>query len=159
MDLKLKDEITKILIAKPGMSIGELAKKTNNYYSYTHKLISNMEHQGLVKVEKITVGNKETTKCWIADDYKSKWINSLKIIINSLSQDLEVKAALAILYVFALINVLKPLVSEPVLMAGAVIESDAVFQVVTPVSFDWGLIVLVLVPLFLVIWFIRKKAQ
>jgi predicted transcriptional regulator len=43
MDLKLKDEVTKLLIEQPGLSIGELAKKTGNYYSYTHKLVSEME--------------------------------------------------------------------------------------------------------------------
>jgi len=160
MDLKLKDEITKLLIATPGMSISELAKKTKNYYSYTHKLVSNMERQGLVRVEKSS-GSKEFTKCWVADDYKSEWINSLKTIIHSLKQDIEVKAALAILYIFALSSVLTPVVNErqSVLLASAV-ESSADFAVKSvsaPLpSLDWGLIVIILVPMFLLIWFIRK---
>ena len=90
MDLKLKDEITKLLIANPGMSISELAKKTKNYYSYTHKLVSGMERQGLVRIEK-SAGSKEFTKCWVVDDYKREWINSLKTIIHSLNQDIEVR--------------------------------------------------------------------
>lgn len=158
MDLKLKDEITKLLIAAPGMSISELAKKTGNYYSYTHKLISGMERQGLIRVEKSS-GSKEFTKCWVASDYKSEWIKSLKTIIHSLKQDIEVKAALLILYIFALSNVLAPDVnsSQSVLLASAVESDLAVKSVSAPLpSLDWGLIVIILVPLLLVIWFIRK---
>ena len=160
MDLKLKDEITKLLIANPGMSISELAKKTKNYYSYTHKLVSGMERQGLVRIEK-SAGSKEFTKCWVVDDYKSEWINSLKTIIHSLNQDIEVKAALLLLYMFALTSVLSSDASnvsnESVLLATAV-QSDLAFRSVDASLplLDWGLLVVILVPLFLVIWFIRK---
>ena len=52
MDLKLKDKITKLLIESPGISISELAKRTGNYYSYTHKLIKEMQEKGLIIIKK-----------------------------------------------------------------------------------------------------------
>lgn len=117
MDLKLKDEVTKLLIANPGVSISEIARRTRNYYSYTHKLLFRMERDGLIR---------------------------------TLSKDVEVKAAVAIMYLSIIFLLVIPL--EPQVFA-------APRPGITPsVEFNWVWIILIIVPVLLVIHYLRKKS-
>lgn len=102
MDLKLKDEITKLLVEEPGLSISELSKKTNNYYSYTHKVVSEMEERGELIIKHKEEGNKKITVCELNPDYKHDWISKVKRFIKSVSSDAEVKAAITLMYSFLL---------------------------------------------------------
>ncbi|MFA5406257.1 MAG: hypothetical protein WC307_02780 [Candidatus Nanoarchaeia archaeon] len=151
MELKLKDEITRILIESPGSSVSSIAKQTKNYYSYTHKLLSKMEREGLIKIER----DANNTKCFINNDYKKEWLADLKRVINSLSKDVEVKAAVAIMYVTILILVISPMftATEQRLMA---FEIGTDYN--TPViEFNWAWIILIIIPLLLIINYLRVK--
>lgn len=158
MNLKLKDEITKILIEKPGSSISEIAKKTKNYYSYTHKLISLMEKQDLIRIEKSTQKNKEITKCYIKEEYKHEWIAQLKKIIYSLKNDIEIKTALALMYILILVNV-TPQNNQTLLTASydTQIETTIARNATINPEINWNLIVIIIVTALIIIKMIRKR--
>ncbi len=149
MDLKLKDKVTKLLIASPGISIAGVAKRTRNYYSYTHKLLSRMERDGLIHIEKVKRGNREITRCFIASDYKREWVSDLKRLLHSLSKDVEVKAAVAVMYLSIILLLVFP-------------QTPQVFAAPRPgatpaVDFNWTWIILIIVPVLLVIHYFRKR--
>jgi len=166
MDLKLKDEITKLLIESPGISISKLAKKTGNYYSYTHKVVSEMEKEGLLEIEKAMEGKKEVTICRLKEEYKKEWVWSLKKIVMPLLKDVEVKAALAIMYLFLLFTSIGK-EEQPLIMAAG---RDAVFAEAAPMagtvvqsaaesSFGMDVIIVLLVPLLMAVWYLRKRKR
>ncbi|MBN1923645.1 MAG: hypothetical protein JW791_02705 [Nanoarchaeota archaeon] len=158
MDLKLKDEITKILIETPGVSISELAKRTGNYYSYTHKIINDMKKDNLIIVKKTKKDKKTITLCELSDDYKNNWIMNLKKLLKSVTKDLEVKAAITIMYGYFIISYLRP--KQEGLLASSLIETSEVS--ITNLAAETNNIVkiiLLLIPLLLIMWFIRKKKR
>ena len=156
MDLKLKDEITKLLIQSPGLSIGEIAKKTGNYYSYTHKIIASMEKKGLLFIEK--KGN--LTKIFLDKDYKFKWANEIKNLFDALKKDAEITASIILSLLFLALNIndINLQRSNDYLMATA--ES---FDTIAPQSVsrelprDYSIIFLILIPVLLIIWIIRNN--
>jgi len=165
MDLKLKDEITKLLIENPGISVSEIAKKTKNYYSYTHKLLKEMEKQDLLNIKKIKKGKKELTVCNLNPEYKKDWVNGVKKFFKSMLKDAEVKAALLLSYGFILINQLNKFEPKNDMLMGAVFE-DSLQSLeeraisVSLINFDWvQLGIIVIVPILLLIYFYKKNKK
>ena len=162
MDLKLKDEITKILIEEPGMSIGEIAKKTKNYYSYTHKLVSEMESLGLLNVTKTKKGKKEITKCVIKEDYKKQWVEDLKKFMKSLLKDAEIKAAFLMMYLFVAIQFVQKIIPQQEQMF-AMAEMDAALRapvqeaITSSIQLSAELIILIIIPLLFGVWLYRRR--
>jgi hypothetical protein len=158
MDLKLKDELTKLLIESPGISISQLAKKTNNYYSYTHKILSEMEKHNLVVIEKTKKGNKTITICRLSDDYKHDWVMSAKKFFKALVKDAEVKTAFLLMYGFLIFTLFtQGPAQEQVFMAmetGDLVAAPAVVQT-QPINF--GLIIVMIIPVLIGVWFLRRK--
>lgn len=156
MDLKLKDEVTKLLIETPGLSVSELAKKTNNYYSYTHKLLKQMEKNNLVNIKKKKKGKKVITYCELKPEYKQKWVNSFKRILKAVFKDAEVKASIILMYFFLLLNNqpnperMLSLAEETVINSG----EQAITQ-----SIDYKTILLIVIPILLIIWYVRKRRK
>ena len=170
MDLKLKDEITKLLIEEPGLSISQLAKRTKNYYSYTHKVVSEMEGLGLLTIEKIRKGKREITICRVKEDYKRVWVKDLRKFLKALMKDAEVKAAFLLMYLFVAITFVQKLLpaQQPeALMAGAdmsagVLESAReVVQGTVSNGLQFGVeaLIVIIIPLLLLVWFYRKRKK
>lgn len=171
MDLKLKDEITKLLIEQPGMSISELAKRTKNYYSYTHKVVTEMEKQGLIKIEKTKKRKKkkEVTSCTLTLEYKKEWVGSLKRVVHSLLKDVEVKASFALMYAYVLITTLGGLAQpqmEKTFRGADLVAAPpqgvgpelAAAQTQLP-ALGFAHLVLIIIPILLLIWLLRKKKK
>jgi len=156
MNLKLKDEITKILIESPGMSISELAKKTKNYYSYTHKLLSEMKRQKLIQIDKVKKGKRTVTIVRLVDDYKHEWVMDVKRFFKSLLKDAEVKTAFLLMYVFILVSLFKPVTYGA---REALLTAPSAEVSIAPVVIDFSLIIVISIPVLLLIWFIRKKKK
>lgn len=150
MDLKLKDEITKLLIEEPGMSISELAKRTDNYYSYTHKLVSEMEKQGLLLIDKEQHGKRTFTKVRLSDGYKQEWMTDVKRFFKALFKNVELKTAFLLMYGFILINLFTSNVSSRML---------AVESVAPPQPINFGFLIVIIIPVLLIIWFLRNKGS
>jgi len=157
MNLRLKDEVTKILIEHPGMSISELAKKTKNYYSYTHKLLSEMQRQKLVQIEKVKKGKRTVTIVRLVDDYKHEWVMDVKRFFKSLLNDAEVKTAFMLMYAFILVSMFKPVTygAREALLAAP----SAGVDVIPELSIDFSLIIVIIIPVLLLIWFLRKRKR
>jgi hypothetical protein len=155
MDLKLKDEITKLLIQNPGLSIGEIAKKTGNYYSYTHKIIASMEKKGLVFIEK--KGN--STKIFLDKDYKFKWANEIKNLFDSLKKDAEITASIILSLLFLALNInnANSQRSSSLMVASESFDLAASQGISQKLPKDYSIILLILIPLLLIIWFIKKN--
>lgn len=159
MDLKLKDEITKLLIQNPGLSIGEIAKKTGNYYSYTHKIIASMEKKGLVFIEK--KGN--STKIFLDKDYKFKWANEIKNLFDSLKKDAEITASIILSLLFLALNINNANFQRSSSLMVASESFDESFDLAASQGISWeppkdySIILLILIPLLLIMWFIRKN--
>ncbi len=155
MDLKLKDEITKLLIQNPGLSIGEIAKKTGNYYSYTHKIIASMEKKGLVFIEK--KGN--STKIFLDKDYKFKWANEIKNLFDSLKKDAEITASIILSLLFLALNInnANSQRSSSLMVASESFDLAASQGISQELPKDYSIILLILIPLLLIIWFIKKN--
>jgi hypothetical protein len=154
MDLKLKDEITKLLIESPGMSISQLAKKTKNYYSYTHKILSEMEKQNLVTIKKIKKGNRPITICRLADEYKHAWVKDVNRFFRALIKDAEVKTAFLLMYGFLIFTLFNRAPAQGTL-AMAIEASDLLTAPAQP--FNYGLIITIVIPVLLAVWFLRKR--
>ncbi len=160
MDVKLKDEITRILIANPGISIGDIAKKTGNYYSYTHKVISEMESLGLVEVTKATREGREATICRIKEDYKKKWLLDLKKFLKSMMKDAEVKAAFLVMYFFILVKYLQSGSSKaPSMLSAAAVSGIMTAAAQKPITFDTSVFVILLIPALIAMWALRIKIR
>lgn len=97
MELKLKDKIIQILIKNQKMSINEISKETNTYYSYIHKLIKSMEKEGILHIKKFKIKNKQITQVILDENYKNKWINDLKKLLKNLVKNAEVKISIILL--------------------------------------------------------------
>jgi hypothetical protein len=164
MDLKLKDEITKILIETPGLSIGQIAKKTGNYYSYTHKLVSKMEKKGLLKIAKTKDGKKEITKCIVQEDYKKQWVEELKKFMKTLLKDAEIKAAFLMMYLFVAFQFVQKIIptTQPQMLA-AVSESlprAPVQEAITnSIQLSAEIIILIAIPLLLLVWSYKRNQK
>jgi hypothetical protein len=163
MDLKLKDEITKMLIGEPGLSISQLAKRTGNYYSYTHKVVSEMESLGLIEIEKIRKGKREITICKVKEDYKQRWIMDLRKFMKALMKDAEVKAAFLLMYLFVAFTFVQKLLPAPrpeMLAMGADMSARAVQETIsTGLQLGVETLLIIIIPLLLLVWLYRKKKK
>lgn len=159
MDLKLKDEITKLLIEEPGMSIGQIARKTRNYYSYTHKVISEMEALGLVSVEKARSGKREITLCKVREDYKKRWVQDLKKFLKPMMKDAEIKAAFLLMYLFVAYSLAQQFCEQPVLQAAALSAPESFRDVSVQSTALAGPepALLIIIPLLVGLWFVRRR--
>ncbi len=137
MNLKFKDEITRLLIEQPGISIGDIARKTKSYYSYTHKVITEMENEGLIKVEK----KMKTTTCYLAENYKDRWVRDFTKIIKSLMKNAEIKASFIVMYSFILLTTIKSSIQQTYVKTATV----------NP-SLSYGLIILIIVTVLVLLW-------
>ncbi|MBR9679197.1 MAG: hypothetical protein GON13_02935 [Nanoarchaeota archaeon] len=162
MDLKLKDEITKILIEEPGLSISQIAKKTGNYYSYTHKLVSEMEDLELLNITKTKKGKRKITTCTVREDYKKKWVNDLKKFMKSLMKDAEIKAAFLMMYLFIAFQYTQKIILQPE-RALIMVEADTLLRntvqetINNSIQLSAEIIILIITPLLFGIWIYRKR--
>ncbi|PIN99849.1 hypothetical protein COT72_04660 [archaeon CG10_big_fil_rev_8_21_14_0_10_43_11] len=169
MDLKLKDELTKALIETPGLSISELAKKTGNYYSYTHKVITEMSAKGLISIKKRDKNGKDVTVCYVNDAYKKEWVGRVRTFLRAILKDGEIKAAFFIMYAFIMLNIAKDYLLQQAphgtaLFSRATAESaDSALQTIaatsTPVfsSISIAVIILLSASALLVVWLYRTR--
>jgi hypothetical protein len=170
MDLKLKDKIILLLIENPGMSIIEVSKNTNNYYSYIHKLITNMEKSGEVHINKIKENNKIITKVFLNEEYKNNWIFNFKKIMKSILKNIEIKISFILMY-FALNynyfnnyfnkrNTFASASYDQVILTEKLIVDDVNSTSVAPnLNIDFYLILLIIIPLLIIIWYLRKNKK
>ncbi|HDR53264.1 MAG TPA: hypothetical protein ENN60_01130 [archaeon] len=172
MDLKLKDELTRMLIERPGLSISELARQTNTDYSYVHKVVAEMEAEGRLMVEKRKHGRKAVTNCRVSPRYKQAWVAKLRRFVGSQLKDAEIKAAFVLMYVVLLGVALRPLGffgAPETLLAMKAPEGDLIASVgedlfavarmgSSPVMLDWLILTVVLVvPLLVGVWAFRRR--
>lgn len=162
MDLKLKDEVTKTLIENPGLSISDIAKKTKNYYSYTHKLLSEMESKGLVNIKK----NKDQTSCYLSSDYKKLWVSDVNRFIKSLLKDAEVKASILLTIILVAVNSIPsesvnsatPLLYEGARAAELPSSTSALARTNVILYLLSSFIALIIIVLF-IIWLVKNREK
>jgi hypothetical protein len=158
MDLKLKDEVTKLLIEQPGLSIGDLAKKTGNYYSYTHKLVSEMERSKLLNVERKVLNGKESTACRLNSDYKKRWVSDVNTLLKSLFKDAEVKSSIILTIVLAIINIAPNMqYRETGLLQAASQTIEASAEAPASNAQLISTIIIIAVAGLLITWLVRKR--
>ena len=156
MDLKLKDKIVKILIEKPNLSISSLSKEVDTDYSYVHRLVSQMETEGILIVRKRNKGKKEITSLEVSEKYKKEWARKLKIFIKSQLKDAEIKAAFLVLYVYLAITTFFVKTEKPLLLKEA---TDVFMETATKMPLEpvnWGLRIFIISSFFLICWIIQK---
>ncbi|MDD4353293.1 MAG: winged helix-turn-helix transcriptional regulator [Candidatus Nanoarchaeia archaeon] len=162
MNLKLKDEIIKMLIENQKMSINEISKKTGNYYSYVHKLISLMEKEGKIFVKKFKIKNKIVTEVFLNENYKNEWINDLKKMLKSALKNAEIKISLILMYALLANNYLNKetnVKSASLADLSQGIASDSLREINPEIVIDYYLIALILIPLLIAFWVIRKMKK